>query len=130
MPSQGAVQDSEVLIVDDDDDLRLSLSDVVEALAHRGSLSAGSADEVHRLGPRAVACGLAIIDINLGEGLPSGLDVLADLRRRGFHGRAAFLTGHARSHPDVKRAHEVEGVPVLSKPFDLSELLALIQSAP
>jgi FixJ family two-component response regulator len=118
------------LIVDDDEDLRMALGDVVESLEKRPWLGAASAAEVTRLGPQAVAAGLAIIDINLGAGQPSGLDVLSWLRQNGFQGKAAFLTGHAYTHPDVERARRLQGVPVLRKPVELSVLVDLIKGAP
>jgi FixJ family two-component response regulator len=121
---------TEILIVDDDEDLRQALADLIEMLCHRGWLSAASAADVVALGPRALACGLAILDVNLGAGRPSGLDVLKWLRQHGFTGKVIFLTGHARTHPEVARARAVEGVPLFGKPLAAEPLLELIEETP
>jgi ActR/RegA family two-component response regulator len=120
----------DLLIVDDDEDLRAAIGEIAEALAGRQWVGAASYDELVALGPRAVECGLAIIDLNLGAGSPSGVDALAWLRKNGFRGRAVFLTGHARSHPDVERAHELGDVRILAKPLGIDAMLSLIESAP
>jgi DNA-binding response OmpR family regulator len=120
----------ELLFVDDDSDLRSALTDLVQAVEGRRVLGAADLDEVEKLGERAVACSLAIIDVNLGAGKPSGFDALAWLRSHGFRGRAVFLTGHARSGAYVQRAREFAEVPLLSKPLGVDELLALVKAAP
>jgi DNA-binding NarL/FixJ family response regulator len=108
----------------------MTLSQVVESLCHRRSVGAASLEGVVAIGERASACGLAIIDVNLGAGVASGVDVLTWLRRNGFSGKAVFLTGHARTHPDVQRAEALEGVVVLSKPVPIHTLLELLECAP
>jgi DNA-binding NtrC family response regulator len=125
MPAPG-----ELLFVDDDADLRSALADLVAAVHGRQVLAAADLGEVAELGSRALACSLAIIDINLGAGKQSGFDVLAWLMGQGFGGRAVFLTGHARSGPQVQKAHEFPNVPLLSKPLGVDELLALIKETP
>ena len=78
----------------------------------------------------ALRCDLALIDVNLGADLPNGLDAFAWLRAHDFQGRVVFLTGHARTHPLVERAHDLDGVPVLEKPVTLDTLLALLNDSP
>jgi DNA-binding NtrC family response regulator len=128
--SASAAARSEILVVDDDEDVRLALGDIADTFCARGWVGAGSAADVVALGPRASGFGLAIIDVNLGAGEPSGIEVLKLLRDSGFHGKAVFLTGHAQSHPTLERVASVEGVPVLAKPLGLDAVLALIESAP
>jgi FixJ family two-component response regulator len=117
-----------VLIVDDDADLRQAFADFVEAVEGPHVIGAADVDELVALGPRALGCGLIVIDVNLGTGKPSGLDALAWLREQGFRGKAVFLTGHGRSSPQVRQAHSLSGVPVLGKPIGVDELLSLIAS--
>ena len=119
-----------VLILDDDDDLRAALGETLEAIFGRPWLGAGSVDELHALEARLSACDLAILDINLGRGKPSGLDALDWLKKVGFPGRITFLTGHARSHPLVDEACHDRTARVYEKPLTLAALGQLVQGAP
>jgi DNA-binding NtrC family response regulator len=120
----------ELLFIDDDEDLRSAFADLVEAVHGRHVLAAADLDEVEALGQRAIACSLAVIDVNLGAGKPTGFDTLAWLRSHGFHGKAVFLTGHARSGTYVHRASDFADVPLLSKPVGVDALLALVKETP
>jgi DNA-binding response OmpR family regulator len=115
-----------VLLVDDDDDL----VDVMRGLlADEGARVhvAHSLGEVERQRDDALASDLAILDVNLGAGQPSGVDVFEWLRAGGFAGRVVFLTGHARAHPLVTAAAAIPGTRVLSKPIGLRELEQLVE---
>ena len=122
---------SSLLLVDDDDDLRESFEDLVASLdGRRDVLAAMDVDAMIALGPRALDCGLAILDVNLGAGKPSGIAALMWLRDHGFRGKAVFLTGHGRSNPEVEKAEALQGVPVLGKPIGTDEIVSLIESTP
>src|SRR5579862_5380074 len=58
--------------------------------------------DLHR--EEALGSRLAILDVNLGPGCPSGLDAHSWLAAEHFSGRIVFLTGHAQSYPLVERA--------------------------
>lgn len=118
-----------ILLVDDDGDLL----EVMGLLLSEGGaqvLAARSMEEVQARRGDALACELAFLDVNLGSGRPSGVDLCDWLRQEGFAGRVVFLTGHARSHPLVARAAAVAGTRVLSKPISARELDGLIAGAP
>jgi FixJ family two-component response regulator len=115
-----------VLLLDDDDDLREALSDLVPLLTGQRCLALASLAELIARRDEALGCTLAILDINLGPGQPSGLDAYAWLIDERFGGRIAFLTGHARSHPLVARAATLGGARVYQKPIDLQELRELL----
>lgn len=115
-----------VLLLDDDDDLLASMSDLIRLAFSRDVLKVHSFDELREHGDEALACDLAILDINLGPGEPSGLDALGWLRDRGFAAPVVFLTGHARTHPLVAQAQESGEAEVLEKPItsrNLGEVL-------
>jgi FixJ family two-component response regulator len=121
--------DDKVLILEDDDDLRSALADVVSALLGWQHLSVASHAELVAQRGAALECRLAILDVNLGSGQPSGLDAFAWLRNQQFPGQIVFLTGHAHSHPLVLRALELGNARVLEKPIDLTQLSALLDQA-
>ena len=116
----------QVLVVDDDADLvdLLGLL-LVEAGAERCVL-AHSLDEVTSQREDALGCELAILDINLGAGRPSGLAVHRWLRECGFKGRIVFLTGHAHGHALVQAAARAPDAQVVAKPLRADDLTRLL----
>ncbi len=123
------MRDSKVLLLEDDEDLRDALAELVTRLGGRGCLPLGSVAELVEHRDEALACGLAILDINLGAGQPSGLDAHAWLQAQRFAGRTAFLTAHARSHPLVARAASLAGARVYGKPITTLELRQILDGA-
>jgi DNA-binding NtrC family response regulator len=119
----------DILLLDDDEDLLESVSDLLESLSACRVWKARSVDELGRIDGQALVSRVAILDINLGPGVPSGIDALRWLRERGFAGDAVFLTGHARGFPLVEEAHRM-GVRVLSKPLAIDNLLSLVEGGP
>jgi DNA-binding NtrC family response regulator len=119
---------TEILLLDDDEDLQESVADLLESVAACRVQKVGSFADLLRLDGAALACRLAILDINLGPSVPSGLDALRWLRERRFGGRVVFVTGHARGFPLVEEAHRT-GVELLSKPLAIDQLLALVEGA-
>lgn len=116
-----------VLVLEDDNDLRSLLCDLLVASGATGCVSAESLEELVRQKEQVLGCGLALLDVNLGAGVPSGLDAYHWLKEHGFTGRIVFLTGHARSHPLVRQARELAGAQVLSKPVDAKVLMTLVR---
>ncbi|PTL83225.1 response regulator [Vitiosangium sp. GDMCC 1.1324] len=117
-----------VLVLEDDEDLRTILCELLSLSGVGECVSAGSLEELRHKQAEALGCGLALLDINLGAEVPSGLDAYRWLKDNGFSGRTVFLTGHARSHPLVREALELTHVQVLSKPIESKILLALVES--
>jgi DNA-binding response OmpR family regulator len=125
----GVLVDS-VLIVDDDEDLRDMISDVFRLAGIQRRVLAASLADVERQAEAALGCRLAIVDVNLGEGAPTGVDVSHWLRQHRFTGGIIFLTGHAGSDPRVVAAAAVSNTRIVSKPISLRDLLALAEVAP
>ena len=117
---------SDVLFLDDDDDLRATFADLVRTIFARECHGIGSQRDLIALGERALHCGVAILDINLGPQAPSGLEAYGWLRRHGFEGRIVFLTGHAASHPLVMQARRLGDAEVVSKPVSLDRLTTML----
>jgi DNA-binding response OmpR family regulator len=121
------VKDGHILLLDDDEDLRDAVCDLI-ALFGAPCIALPSVAALTAEAAQALRCRLAILDVNLGDGQPSGVDAYEWLRANGFPGRIVFLTGHAASHPAVARAASL-GVQVLAKPIESAELRALITMA-
>jgi FixJ family two-component response regulator len=100
---------------------------LVAAFLERRCVAVGSYEELVALGEEAVQCRGAILDVNLGPGRRSGIDAYAWLRQKGYTGRIAFLTGHARDHPLVVQAHRVGKVEIFTKPIDPDQMRSLVE---
>jgi DNA-binding NtrC family response regulator len=118
-----------VLLVDDDEDLRAAMEEVLHHLGVRRLIEAGSLRDVEALREEALACQLALVDINLGYGEPTGIDVFEWFKREGFAGRVVFLTGHGSQDPRVQRAANLTGSQIVSKPLSAGELADMIGGA-
>jgi FixJ family two-component response regulator len=116
-----------VLVLEDDNDLRTLLCDLLVASGAKDCVSAASYEELVRREEQVLECGLALLDVNLGGGVHSGLDAYHWLQQHGFRGRVVFLTGHARSHPLVRQARELTQAQVMSKPVNAKDLMALVK---
>jgi FixJ family two-component response regulator len=119
-----------VLILDDDADLREVLCEMLLLSGATSCLGASGLAELQHREHEALACDLAILDINLGPGQPSGVDASRWLVRCGFRGRILFLTGHAACHPLVVEAAKLARTEILAKPLDGSRLVELLQERP
>jgi DNA-binding response OmpR family regulator len=119
-----------VLLVENDEELLEMLGDLIPAVCGAPCIALRSMAELLRVDERALACELAMLDINLDPGEPTGLDIYAWLRARGFAGRIVFLTGHGQDNELVRRACQLGHARVYRKPLGLAELRALIRNEP
>lgn len=118
-----------ILIVDDDVVLLESMSDFFTLLTGLPCIVCQSMDEVlanqsEILGGNVI---FAVLDVNLGLGSPSGIDIYHWLSKHHFSGKCVFLTGHAKNHPLVAEAHRLTGIEVFSKPMDIERLIFMIE---
>ncbi len=120
------VRNGGIFLLDDEDDLRVVLVDLISRSTNRECIGLRTLDDLRQKRAEVLQCALGILDVNLGSGQPSGLDAFAWLRAERFAGRIAFLTGHAATHPLVRRATEMGHAAVLSKPLELPQLLELL----
>jgi CheY-like chemotaxis protein len=117
---------AKVLLLEDDADQLEMLAMVLSLGCGCESVCAHSYEELVSLGDAALACELALIDVNLGPQQPSGLDAYRWLRAQNFPGRICFLTGHARSHPLVAQALAMGEVRLVEKPILTDQLRKLV----
>lgn len=113
-----------LLVVDDDEDLREMFGRLFSS-ARVPHVSASSLSEVEALGTVLPELDVALLDINLGAGQPSGVDVARWLKDHGYAPRIIFITGHAPEHPLVSAAGDSGHV--LEKPVPPAELLRIVR---
>ncbi len=118
-----------ILLLDDDDDLRTLLAAALVHYKIGEPIACGSVVEMIDRANLVLDCSLALLDVNLGAGKPSGVDAYLWLLDHGFHGDVAFLTGHATHHPVVAEALRQGTVRVLQKPIALDIINELSQGA-
>ena len=114
-----------VFVLEDDTDARTLLKLLFES---EGAVcqTFGAVSELMDAYDQVEAFGLAVLDVSLGEGMPSGIDAYLWLREMGFGGRIVFLTGHARSHPFLAQEMLRSPVRVLEKPMGADEIARLL----
>ncbi len=120
--------DYDALVLDDAADMRCLVGQMLQRFTGAHCLELASVAELKAASVQVLAAKVAIIDINLGEGQPSGLDAFHWLREQAYRGRVYFLTGHARHHPLVVAASGM-GAVVLEKPIRSAQLAAMVRSA-
>ncbi len=116
-----------VLILDDDYDLRTTLSDMLHVMCDAECVVVPDVQAMIDAGDDALACEVAFVDVNLGAGQPSGLDAYNWLVDHGYHGRIVFLTGHARAQTMVDEAVRTGAAQVIQKPASLRTLCGLVE---
>jgi DNA-binding NtrC family response regulator len=121
------VATSSILLVEDFEELLELETILIESVCGRTAVPAKNLREVIAHGESALKCEFAIIDINLGAGEPSGVDVYHWLRSKGFEGHIFFLTGHAKDSPIVAEATRLGDVKVFSKPIVPDRLIRIMR---
>ena len=118
-----------VFVLDDDESLRTMLASYLEMSGRCTVCGMESVRELERHSSELPHLFAAILDINLGADVPTGIDAYRWLRSRGFAGRIIFLTGHARNHPSVQEAYLIGDAKVLEKPTEMVHLESAIFQA-
>ena len=110
-----------LIVVDDDEEVRTALRRLLRAMGHSVRVFA-SAEEFEAT-PVSADC--LIVDLRL-PGL-NGFELLARLRLRGSSTPVVFITGDGGPSPNDRTA--LAGTPCLAKPFDENELTRAITRA-
>lgn len=118
-----------VMILDDDDDLRDTLAEMLQIMCGVDAVVAPDVAGMVAASNEVLHCILAFIDVNLGAGQPTGIDAFHWLVDHEFHGHIVFLTGHARLHAQVEEAVSTGVAEVVQKPASAKLLCALVAKA-
>ena len=120
---------TKVVLLEDDDDLRETMAELLGVSADADCVGAASVAELQARSADVLRTSIALLDINLGVGEPSGIDAYRWLREHHYPGRIVFLTGHACGHPLVEEARRLGSAELLSKPVPAPTLAALVREA-
>ena len=112
-------------LVEDYEDLRLLVTQLVKARFHVECLTFASVADLKARESDVLLTELMLLDVNLGAGEPTGVDACLWLREKSYAGRIFFFSGHARNNP-LLAAAAVADVPILEKPVNFKDLLAII----
>lgn len=117
---------AKILFLDDSEDMRALMGLLMKSKLGEDCLALDSVESLINHESEALNSFLAILDVNLGAGKPSGLDAYNWLKAHQFKGKVFFLTGHARSHPMVVKACET-GAGVWAKPIAADIIISSIK---
>jgi FixJ family two-component response regulator len=124
MTTQRPPSQATVLIVDDDDDLRLSLGSLLRSVGMQVRLFGSASEFLGKPIPDTPCC--LVLDIRLpGIG---GLEFQTELEKAGIRIPIIFITGHGNIPMTVK-AMKAGAVEFLVKPFRDQDLLDAIRAA-
>ncbi|MGQ0661813.1 response regulator transcription factor [Sphingosinicella sp.] len=113
-----------VYVVDDDRDVRRSLSYMLGAAEIRSYPFGASADFLESLGDLEPGC--ILLDLRMPK--PDGFEVMEELRRREVDWPVIVMTGHGEVKSAV-RAMKLGAVDFIEKPFAESALLGCFEQA-
>lgn len=113
-----------VLIIDDDDGVRASISGLVKSVGLRSESFASAQDFLKYKRPEGPSC--LVLDVRL-PGI-SGLDFQRELHDAGVRVPIIFITGHG-DIPMTVKAMKSGAVEFLTKPFRDQDLLDAVQQA-
>jgi DNA-binding NtrC family response regulator len=114
-----------VLFVDDSSDLRQVMELMCQSLGVE-CICVASMSAVQERVAQVLRTDLAILDVNLGPGEPNGIEIYRWLKGQNYHGKIAFLSGYARTDPQVEEATRIAGVDFFQKPLGFGQIEALI----
>jgi FixJ family two-component response regulator len=125
-PPPSAVEGGEptVFVVDDDESVRLALSNLFRSVGLRAEVFGSAAELLRSKLPDVVSC--LVLDVRL-PGL-SGLDFQAELAKADLHIPIIFMTGHGDVPMSVK-AMKAGALDFLTKPFRDQDMLDAVSTA-
>ena len=113
-----------VCIVDDDEAVRDSLSNLLSVAGHANCAFASAAEFAERRADLDMGC--LLLDVRLPDA--DGIDVLEDLIAKKFDTPVIIITGHG-DVPMAVKAMKIGASDFIQKPFDVDALLKAVEQA-
>lgn len=111
-----------ILFLDDDTSLCFLMAEIFKEYEGFEISAVNSYAEFTRLEPKIHSFDVIFLDVNLGAGVPSGIDAFEWLKARNFEKKIIFFTGHAQAYPFVMKAVATPNVFVLEKPATIDQI--------
>lgn len=114
-----------VLIIDDDEQMRIMLSQLVEVMGHDLVTACNGIEGVAR--QREKAADLVITDLIMPE--QEGLETISILRKEFPHTKIIAVSGGGRLGPEayLPAAKELGADRIFKKPFDIQEMISAVK---
>lgn len=120
MAANGDFLSKQILLIEDDDDCRDLLGEVLGIPGHRCAF-AGNADEARGALAGSAAFDIVLSDIRMPGVRPDG-EIVTVIRESGYRGPLVLMSGD----PDVREIAKRYGVEFMPKPLDIEALLTRI----
>ncbi|NBD28898.1 MAG: response regulator [Alphaproteobacteria bacterium] len=117
---------SDILIVDDERDIRELISDILEDEGYTTRLAGGSEDCMAEIGKGLPA--LMILDIWLKDSAMDGIDILSHVKREHPEVPIVIISGHGNIEIAVA-AIKQGAYDFIEKPFNIDQLMVVIRRA-
>ncbi len=115
-----------ILIVDDDSDIRLLLRSILESYGYRCDEARNGLEAVRKI----EACAFALILLDYSMPVMNGLELIRRITRTSWCSRPQMIMMTAHTDETLRsQALEAGAAAVLSKPFDLDQVLLAIGRA-
>jgi CheY-like chemotaxis protein len=114
-----------VLLIDDEKDIVELLQMTLEEEGYIVCIAGNGPEAVAEM--KKAAFDFIVCDVNMPGGM-SGVNVYDWKKSANIGGQFLFLTGHAKGSAELADV-EKAGVPILTKPHFLGELLSLLEAA-
>ena len=114
-----------ILIVDDDSSLRLSLKRLLNDPSYKIITTYGCKD-TRELDP-SLKLDLAIVDLNLNDG--KGTELISELKRKNPYMQSILITGEHSIHITIAEAINQGIFYFIPKPFESSAVISLVEKA-
>lgn len=113
-----------VLIVDDEEELRSTLAEIIESMGFRAVCAADGQEAIEKLSDKSIV--VSICDIAMPR--KNGFDFLSTLKKMGLDLPVILLTAYGDKQR-VLEALRGGATDLLEKPFDLKQLRRAVMSA-
>jgi two-component system nitrogen regulation response regulator NtrX len=117
---------TEILIIDDNTDIRNIINDLIVEAGYKTRLAANYNQALNEIDKKLPD--LAIIDVKLDKGDNDGLELLSHIKKKNKNIPVIIITGHANVEMAIK-ALKVGAFEFIEKPFNQERLLNFINRA-
>ena len=117
---------TEILIIDDNSDIRNIINDLIIDAGYKTRLAANYNQALKEIDKKLP--NVAIIDVKLDKGDNDGLELLAHIKKKNKDIPVIIITGHANIEMAVK-ALKTGAFEFIEKPFDQDRLLNFVSRA-